>query len=628
MTITSFFRIIAIITLVHPIINAIPLQLNQNVTEEEIYSVFTHLSFKTIEGSYYINKPSYESSLILNKLFYYFSKRSGSASLKFFLLKNKSVILQILIKEGIFRNNFFSITQSLNPKDINSTYNETTVTNNPSEEFLSIPLKLNKVYIKQFKSIFLRNGYNEDYVSINLNVLNRTQSVKASIAFDRKDTNQTTTEFTIELDLKIKNKEKDISSILFSLSFILMTLFHLFSNCYMIYLSKSKTISLHGISFIFIHIDMIWNTIQCIFISNLSSFLEFNTYGYGVVAGIYFLIFSFAQSYLVYLMKKFQDASCKQLIHLFTFEFIASLFIFLYSFYYSFLKYLVHFILPTTFIPQILHNISSRVKKREIPIVSIISFTLNKTFLLLSCLCLPSSPFQTKPELFPFLYVFGTNLVQILILFVQWTYGYDFYLPRHMKNSIERYCKTYQEALGYNPNLYTEKCPICLYDLIPTPGENNIEDKAGIKTKSHAKSSKIEYNEKIIEKEFSNVTYSNHLTELESKLETNPNVSSSPSEGGISSIRKDDECSISYDLNCKQDTINVNKPLCICIRHVWSDFARYLAKRKYLVLTPCNHFFHPNCIEEWWKSKKECPFCRHPLPVFDYGSEQLYIEDH
>lgn len=41
--------------------------------------------------------------------------------------------------------------------------------------------------------------------------------------------------------------------------------------------------------------------------------------------------------------------------------------------------------------------------------------------------------------------------------------------------------------------------------------------------------------------------------------------------------------------------------------------ATWLGKRTYMI-TPCNHIFHSECLEEWMKTRLVCPYCREGLP--------------
>jgi hypothetical protein len=43
--------------------------------------------------------------------------------------------------------------------------------------------------------------------------------------------------------------------------------------------------------------------------------------------------------------------------------------------------------------------------------------------------------------------------------------------------------------------------------------------------------------------------------------------------------------------------------------------AGIIARRKYMV-TPCNHIFHTDCLENWMMYKLQCPVCRNNLPPF------------
>jgi hypothetical protein len=46
----------------------------------------------------------------------------------------------------------------------------------------------------------------------------------------------------------------------------------------------------------------------------------------------------------------------------------------------------------------------------------------------------------------------------------------------------------------------------------------------------------------------------------------------------------------------------------ICMLEVDIDHARLR------MVTPCNHFFHPECLQRWMDVKMECPTCRGALP--------------
>jgi hypothetical protein len=40
-------------------------------------------------------------------------------------------------------------------------------------------------------------------------------------------------------------------------------------------------------------------------------------------------------------------------------------------------------------------------------------------------------------------------------------------------------------------------------------------------------------------------------------------------------------------------------------------------KTSKLMVTPCNHIFHPECLKVWSERKSECPICRKSIPAID-----------
>ncbi len=47
----------------------------------------------------------------------------------------------------------------------------------------------------------------------------------------------------------------------------------------------------------------------------------------------------------------------------------------------------------------------------------------------------------------------------------------------------------------------------------------------------------------------------------------------------------------------------------------FSDFHEFEfnVSKKPFMMTPCRHYFHTQCLESWFKQKKECPSCRQDI---------------
>ena len=83
----------------------------------------------------------------------------------------------------------------------------------------------------------------------------------------------------------------------------------------------------------------------------------------------------------------------------------------------------------------------------------------------------------------------------------------------------------------------------------------------------------------------------------------------------------------SYDCKLKMTEDNSTLECTICIQNIFEDPNRIiegevnnselhgeLMKEVNVMKTPCNHYFHKECLIRWIDVKLECPTCRMPLP--------------
>ena len=42
----------------------------------------------------------------------------------------------------------------------------------------------------------------------------------------------------------------------------------------------------------------------------------------------------------------------------------------------------------------------------------------------------------------------------------------------------------------------------------------------------------------------------------------------------------------------------------------------FVKKAKTCAVTPCKHYFHESCFNQWIEVRQQCPICRHPLKFY------------
>lgn len=272
--------------------------------------------------------------------------------------------------------------------------------------------------------------------------------------------------------------------------------------------------------------DMCWNALICMNSISISFSTSENANGYATVAFLFFFIFGFFEGIIFYFSYDFE--STKEMEKLLLNCFIHMiLFILTITFLFKF-KILIILLSLSTFLSQIIYNISLRDKQNGIPMKCIISFTINRLVIPLYIKGVKNNSFQSKTNYTFCVFLVLFHLIQITILHLQKKYGGKFLIPNRFKTNYFPYMQNVRSIAKHHLDFYNNQCAICLCPFV-----ENIEI-------------------------------------LKNSLQTK----------NILKIIRD----------------------------------RLFYKQVYIMQTPCNHFFHINCLTSWVNMKKECPICRKKLP--------------
>lgn len=362
-----------------------------------------------------------------------------------------------------------------------------------------------------------------------------------------------TKKFNIQISASITNKHP--FDILFFILIIIVKLFFARNVPLLINVIEED------FSFMVYWIDLVWNVLELIFIFQLGyPFHDFTIfYLISFIIGFSFLVLEMVFFYLRFYTYYSQSGFIKYFLGL---VMLIAPFYLLYH--YPFIcDYIFYFLFFSTFLPKIAFIQLHKIKYCEESLPIFIPFFINKIHCLLLCiLCGQKFP-NIHINLIIFFLGLIVNIIQLIVIDFQNRYGYHFYKYIFKKRGIDSLLISYEDILRDNTkykNVLNELCFICLNKLIQLEELENF-------TKNKIDKRKHEGESKQLNSTISTINTS------EKKLFMNEEVSS-----------------------LLKIFIKINK-------------------KKGIIVTPCNHLFHPHCIKAWWKLYLYCPICYRDLTV-------------
>ena len=597
-TIIGLFIIILIILLLKNITKKIQMRdLSINQNEEQILSdIEINLRIEPFLNDlnnkiFYGNWNNNENKKIKN-----FNEKKGKINISFkslFYTTHISFSIIIKILDGEFKDNYiiinpnFQISKQTLSSNLKFIFSEEKSINNVSSKGI---LQLNnKIHLNIKKGNLF---FNKEDIEIKIDKL-LLEIITKPLSYIKGHLISSDLNLDINFHLNTyKNDNNSLSLNNFSILLIIISIIH-----FLIYLSIQKNCSLgninpKSISPYFILFNMVWN-IDSSIISLYLGILYFDKrFPFLIPSVLYIINFSIIETKLLYYSYRSQDKFIeiqRQMennnetneninlnIQLLFEKEIVKLYNFLYAL--IFCSIILMFILFTNlifmylfivmiFIPQIIYNVKVKLLNNKIPNKMIFITIIDRLFIIFYFRGYRNNFLNSKPN-YTFCYItLITILFEVLIMYLQRILGNKFFIPKKYRKGYYNYYKTINEIEqkfnNDNINNFQNEIPICSICLNPI------------------------------------------ITKIINENNTNLNITENP----IEKIQKTETQPIKILENKKENQIRIKRNFFSCLKK-YND-------NNYIMVTPCNHFFHPNCLKKWCLHKNECPICRKSIPLIE-----------